>query len=193
MGFASQFLRSNTMTNFPSLRALLLGALLCTTAAMTPAYSQQTVGERLDDTVTLTKVKAALIGDPELSAREIHVDVLNGRVQLNGFVDTDIERSRAMTVAAKVAGVKAVDNNLEVQKSIRTAEVVIDDAATTTKVKAALIADKRTKAREINVITRQGVVQLDGFVSTDAERDAAAEIARSVSGVSRVDNQIALK
>jgi hyperosmotically inducible protein len=193
MGFASHFLRSNNMTAFPSLRALLLGALLCTTAATTPAYSQQTVGERLDDTVTLTKVKAALIGDPELSAREIHVDVLNGRVQLNGFVDTDIERSRAVTVAAKVAGVKAVDNNLEVQKSIRTAEVVIDDAATTTKVKAALIADRRTKAREINVITRQGVVQLDGFVATDAERDAAAEIARSVSGVSRVDNQIALK
>ena len=181
------------MTSFPALRTLLLAAVLCTTAAVAPAYSQQSVGERLDDTVTLTRVKAALVGDSQLSARDIHVDVLKGRVQLNGFVETENERSHAMTVAAKVAGVNSVDNNLEVQKSIRTAEVVIDDAATTTRVKAALVADSRTKAREINVITRQGVVMLAGFVSTDAERGAAEDIARSVSGVSRVDNQIALK
>jgi hyperosmotically inducible protein len=69
----------------------------------------------------------------------------------------------------------------------------VDDSAITTKVKAALAADPVTKAREIGVSTFKGVVQLSGFVSTAEEKNKAAEVARSVKGVTDVKNNITVK
>jgi hyperosmotically inducible periplasmic protein len=69
----------------------------------------------------------------------------------------------------------------------------IDDATITTKVKAALVESKEVKAREVNVETYRGVVQLSGFVSTQAEALKAAELARSVKGVQSVKNDIRIK
>ena len=69
----------------------------------------------------------------------------------------------------------------------------IDDRVITSRVKAALIADPVTKARQIEVETFKGTVQLSGFVSTAQEKEKAGEIARSVKGVVDVQNNIILK
>jgi hyperosmotically inducible protein len=69
----------------------------------------------------------------------------------------------------------------------------VDDSVLTTKVKAALFDDPVTKARQINVETYRGVVQLSGFVDSSAERSAATQVARSVSGVQEVRNDLELK
>jgi osmotically-inducible protein OsmY len=69
----------------------------------------------------------------------------------------------------------------------------IDDTVITAKVKAALIEDPLTKAYEINVDTFKGVVQLSGFVTTQAEASKAGELARGVKGVTSVKNDIRLK
>ena len=69
----------------------------------------------------------------------------------------------------------------------------VDDRVITSKVKAALIADPVTKAREINVETFKGTVQLSGFVSTAEEKKKAGEIARDVKGVVNVQNNIIVK
>jgi hyperosmotically inducible protein len=69
----------------------------------------------------------------------------------------------------------------------------IDDSVITAKVKAALIEDPTTKATEINVETFKGVVQLSGFVSTQAAASKAVELARAVNGVKSVTNDMRLK
>jgi osmotically-inducible protein OsmY len=69
----------------------------------------------------------------------------------------------------------------------------VDDSVITAKVKADLVADPVTKAREISVETFKGVVQLSGFVNTAQERDKAGEIARNVKGVVDVKNNINVK
>jgi osmotically-inducible protein OsmY len=69
----------------------------------------------------------------------------------------------------------------------------IDDAAITTKVKSALIADKEVSAFPISVETIKGVVHLTGTADTRAEADKAATIARGVAGVKSVDNDIHIK
>lgn len=69
----------------------------------------------------------------------------------------------------------------------------VDDAVISTKVKAALIEDPLTKAYQIEVKTFKGVVQLSGFVATQAEANKAAEVARGVAGVTSVKNDIRLK
>lgn len=69
----------------------------------------------------------------------------------------------------------------------------IDDSVITTKVKAALVNDPVTKATEINVETFKGVVQLSGFVSSQAAVNRAVELARGVGGVKSVRNDMRLK
>ncbi|KVW96936.1 BON domain-containing protein [Thiobacillus denitrificans] len=69
----------------------------------------------------------------------------------------------------------------------------IDDTVITTKVKAVLIEDPMTKATEINVETFKGVVQLSGFVSSQAASNRAVELARGVAGVKSVKNDMRIK
>jgi hyperosmotically inducible protein len=69
----------------------------------------------------------------------------------------------------------------------------IDDTVITAKVKAALIENDLTKATEINVETFKGIVQLSGFVSSQASANKAVELARNVGGVKGVTNDMRLK
>ena len=70
---------------------------------------------------------------------------------------------------------------------------VIDDTVITTKVKTALITNPTTKARQIDVETYKGVVQLSGFVDDAAEKAEAGRIAAQVGGVTNVRNELAIK
>jgi hyperosmotically inducible protein len=67
---------------------------------------------------------------------------------------------------------------------------VIDDSVLTAKVKAALIDDPVAKARDVNVETYRGVVQLGGFVDTAEQKTRAGEVARGVTGVQEVRNDL---
>jgi osmotically-inducible protein OsmY len=69
----------------------------------------------------------------------------------------------------------------------------VDDSAITAKVKARLVEDPRTSGMSISVDTNRGTVQLSGFVSDPNEKKAATEVARSVSGVKEVQNDIQIK
>ena len=67
---------------------------------------------------------------------------------------------------------------------------VVDNAALTTKVKAALIADEMVKGTQINVDSNSGTVKLTGTVDTPAQLARAVEVAKGVSGVQRVENNM---
>ena len=77
-------------------------------------------------------------------------------------------------------------------KSESTGEYV-DDAMITSKVKAAILGESTLKSAEINVETYKGVVQLSGFVSSQAAASKAVEVARTVKGVSSVKNDMRIK
>jgi hyperosmotically inducible periplasmic protein len=64
------------------------------------------------------------------------------------------------------------------------------DAIINGKVKAVLAADGLVKARNINVDTIRGVVQLNGTVGSTAEKAQALKLAREVSGVVEVKDNL---
>lgn len=70
---------------------------------------------------------------------------------------------------------------------------LFDDSVITTKVKAAVFNEPSLKSAEINVETFKGVVQLSGFVSTEADIKKAAEVARNIKGVTSVKNDMRVK
>ena len=64
------------------------------------------------------------------------------------------------------------------------------DALLATAVHEALAKDRRVDAQQVRVEARDGAVRLLGEVDTNEERAAAGEVARRVSGVRRVDNEL---
>ena len=68
-----------------------------------------------------------------------------------------------------------------------------DDKLMVSKVKTALIKDETADADEINVEVYKGVVQLNGFVDTDKEKAQAEAVAKGVSGVKGVENNLKIK
>lgn len=69
----------------------------------------------------------------------------------------------------------------------------VDDSVITAKVKAAIFEHASLKSAEINVETFKGVVQLSGFVNSQADINTAVGVARGVQGVQSVKNDMRLK
>lgn len=105
---------------------------------------------------------------------------------------------RAVVVAAAAVLVLGACNRSERQEvrteakqATNTAANVVDNAALTTKVKAALIADDMVKGTQINVDSSGGVVKLTGTVDTPAQMARAVEVAKGVQGVQKVESNLA--
>jgi len=69
----------------------------------------------------------------------------------------------------------------------------VDDSVLTTRVKAKFAEDPSVSAMSINVETLKGTVQLSGFAKSSAEKAMAEKIARDVSGVQSVRNDIVVR
>jgi osmotically-inducible protein OsmY len=86
--------------------------------------------------------------------------------------------------------VKAITNVREVTNELQVAGASSlasrgSDALITSNVKARLVNNGKVSPLHVKVVTEAGTVYLMGLVSP-AEGDAAAEIARNTSGVTRV-------
>jgi len=96
-------------------------------------------------------------------------------------------RALVLLVAALVGVVAVASLPAQAQKS---AGESLDDSTINATVKAELIANASTKARQINVETYKSVVQLSGFVESETEKADAERIAGAVGGVREVRNSI---
>jgi osmotically-inducible protein OsmY len=102
-------------------RTTLIAALAASLALPAAVHAQAandksvTAGEFLDDTIISNSIRARVIGDKDLTIRDIGVETHKGVVQLSGFVDNDLAKIKAENIARDVKGVKEVHNNLIVK------------------------------------------------------------------------------
>lgn len=101
--------RTNLFTSFIfiALTALFFG---CASTA-----KHEGTGEYVDDTVITTKVKAAIFEEDSLKSSEINVETFKGIVQLSGFVNSQADINKAVSVARQVKGVKSVKNGMRLK------------------------------------------------------------------------------
>lgn len=92
---------------------LLMAALIAGT--MLGCARDRPITERVEDQAIETRVKAALLGAPDVAGTSIQVEVLNGDVQLSGFVRTRQEAQRAIEITQRVQGVRKVINKMSVR------------------------------------------------------------------------------
>jgi len=74
----------------------------------------KTVVQSIDDATVTTRVKTALLNDPEIKALSIDVDTFKGVVTLSGSVRSEQERNRAVAVARQANGVSDVKSTLQI-------------------------------------------------------------------------------
>ncbi len=97
---------------------------------------------------------------------------------------------RTMLAAAVSAAALLTATGCAVSRGQETTGAYIDDAAITTKVKAKFVQDKLVDATSIKVETLNGTVMLSGFAKNAAEKVLAESLARDVSGVKMVKNEL---
>jgi osmotically-inducible protein OsmY len=80
-----------------------------------------------------------------------------------------------------------------VSRGQQTVGAYVDDTTITTGVKARFVENRNVDAASIKVETLNGTVLLSGFAKNNLERNSAESIARSVSGVRQVRNEISVR
>ncbi|MFZ2122679.1 MAG: BON domain-containing protein [Rhodoferax sp.] len=160
--------------------------------ARAPA-ANTTLGTEIDDSLLTTRVKAALLDNINIKSFDLKVETRKGDVMLSGFVDNQDQIDHALAIARSVPGVVTVSNGVNLKGAPTTIGTKIDDTVITAQIKAALMADDSIKSADIAAVTRDGIVQLSGFVNNQPQIDRALAVAGSIKGVIRINNEMRIK
>ncbi|WP_373766173.1 division/outer membrane stress-associated lipid-binding lipoprotein [Glaesserella sp.] len=171
---------------FASLQGCLATAVVGGAAVATKvATDPRTAGRQLDDETLEEKVAYNLNKDAQIKEEaRINVVSYNGKVLLIGQAPNDSVKEAAKNVAAGVEGVSTVYNEIRIGEKISVGQIS-QDSWITTKIKSKLLVNAEVKATDVKVITENGEVFLMGNLST-TQANAAAEVARHISGVTKV-------
>ena len=147
---------------------------------------ERTAGAMLEDQSIETKVKVNMRSQ-EPAFRQSSFDVIshNGVVLLVGQVESKTLKNRATKIASKASSkVRRIHNELEVAG--RTSLISrTNDTWIATKVRTLLYTNDDVPSNQVRVIAENGAVYLMGMIS-QAEGDNAANLARNISGVTKV-------
>ena len=168
-------------------------------------------GDKLADGWLTSKIQAQFFADEDVKSRFINVRSRDGVVTLKGFVESDDARRQVLEIARNTDGVKEIDDrqllvgrpvneSFEVAATslppspVATSGVVTppspSDPAVVTTIQAKFFLDPALKTRNVDVQAANGVVTLKGSVASETERAQALSLARSSSGVQRVEDYL---
>ncbi len=147
------------------------------------AVDRRTLGAQTEDKSVTVKAEIKM-RDVTNGNGNINVTSFNRKVLLTGEVRDAAMKAAAEREVRKIENVVSVINELEISGSSSYTSRS-NDALITTKVKASLVDMKTVSAISFKVTTERGVVYLMGLV-TPREGNIAADVAKGVSGVTRV-------
>lgn len=103
----------NSMKTYRYATTLVLALTLV--APLLLSACGKTVGETIDDATVTTRVKTALLNDPDVGGLRIDVDTFKGVVTLSGRVKSKTEEEKAVAIARKINGVTSVKSTLQIE------------------------------------------------------------------------------
>lgn len=131
-----------------------------------------------------------LLWDPSVLPNEIGVVVKDGVVILTGWVESYAKRVAAETAAARVRGVHAIANEIEVHLPGMAERLDSDIAAAALH---ALTWDAAIPSGEIDLTVTNGRVTLKGQVAWEYQRREAERVVQRLAGVREVNNHLVVK
>jgi len=148
--------------------------------------TERTTGAVVEDQSIETKIIVNL-KSIEPAFRQTNIDIVshNGVVLLIGQVPSEELKSRATQISSEASGkIKRIHNELEVSESSGFL-TRSNDTWIATKVRTLMLANSDVPSGQVRVITVNGAVYLMGMID-QSQGDNAANLARNVSGVTRV-------
>lgn len=127
--------------------------------------------------------------EPSVDHEHIGVAVNGGVVTLSGTVNSYSEKVNAEQAARRVAGVRAIAENLEVRYPY---QAKTGDSEIAKRISDVLSWDPLVPDGKLEITVEKGVVKLDGHVDWNYQRDLAFKAASKIGGVVRIDNRIAV-
>jgi osmotically-inducible protein OsmY len=128
--------------------------------------------------------------EPFLKSSEIGVAVKNGIVTLSGQVDSYSKKLAAENAAKKIAGVRAIAEDIQigVSPTHRKTDTEIAEAVLNALKWHTMIPDEKIKVK-----VEDGVVRLDGEVEWEYQRTQAKLVIEDLAGIRYVLNFIKVK
>jgi osmotically-inducible protein OsmY len=158
-------------------------------AASAPAAAEPEHGGASDSRISV-EVKVRLLTAAQIPSTEISVDTDNAEVTLFGIVPTAEVKLAAGQEAAKVKGVRQVDNELEVVSSASKKLVDARDADITRDL--ALTFKGHPEFKDIASSVKNGAVRLTGTVPSGWDQLKALRVSHHVTGVRAVEDDLKL-
>jgi osmotically-inducible protein OsmY len=131
------------------------------------------------------RILGALVADPELAAADIEVTVSAQAAVLSGTVDSPHEKVKAERIAARMAGVLGIANNI----AVAPASSPLDEQMARA-VEDALERNEFVESENVQVQVEKGKVTLRGTVSTWEAKKAAYDAAVYASGSEEVEDDL---
>lgn len=164
-------------------------------AATTPNATDQVTSESSSNAKVPPEANPNAVDT--LSGKQVPSEGKNVREQVDEGLDKARETGETLRDKAGDVGEgirkSAQEVGAEVRKGAKAAKEFASDAWISTKVKAALVGEETIRALDIQVSTNDGVVLLEGAVSTAQQRAKAEQLAAEIEGVRAVKNHITFK
>ncbi len=160
----------------------MVGVLSCTNR---PQVKDEDYSWEISDSTLRNAVREEFNTHPFVSTADVKIKAEDGIVTLFGTTDNLIEKEKAADIASMIRGVKGVINLIEVKTPFVANDVLkanIDDA---------LYKDPVLESYDIIIKADSGVVSLYGRVNSWHEKQLASDVVKTITGVKKVNNNIA--
>ncbi|HET9651479.1 MAG TPA: BON domain-containing protein [Usitatibacter sp.] len=166
----------------PTLQACFPLAATGVVAGGLMAADRRTTGIYIEDENIEFKILARV--KDQFPGAHINATSFNRRVLVSGEAPSEAVRKQVEDAVRGIESVREVVNEMQVAGASSLASRG-NDALITSNVKARMVNNRSFAPNHVKVVTEAGVVYLMGIVTPD-EGEAAVEVARTTSGVSRV-------
>jgi hyperosmotically inducible periplasmic protein len=149
------------------------------------------------DSAITASIKSKYALDKDVSAIDIKVSTVNGKVHLKGKIADKETGKKAVEIARHTKGVKEVKYELEDTRmspsESSTAGHLVSDVAITAAIKSKYALDQKISALNIHITTINGRVYLKGKIADVEAGKHAIDIAQNTDGVKEVTYQFDLQ
>ncbi len=169
---------------------LLIFLTSCTSASqfgtgVNITFDPRTIGMQIDDAIMQKNLSARLALTDKKYFLSIQSEVLDGRIFLSGKVNEPEEKIKITKMAWETKGVRSVKNAITI-KGQSNFKSTAKDVLITSQLRAALILNKKTKARNYTLETVNKNIYIFGIAMDEEEKKEVLDEANKIYDVENV-------
>jgi len=153
------------------------------------ALDPRTLGTQIDDSIMQKNLVARLALTDKKYFIKISVKVLDGRIFLNGKVDTAEEKLQVTKMAWETKGARSIKNNIAIKQKFSFKNTA-KDILITSQLRAALILNKNVKAANFNIDTINQKTYVFGIAHTEDEKREIIQEAKQIVDLKEIVTSI---